>query len=148
MGNIVVPTTRRHCAPWGCAPPLPSPVYSQACSRYAGTFEWLAIGDDDTAFLYNRAAAFLSHIDHAKVLVGLVADDATPSLEHPLRNVEMLPRVQHHSVGKTREQGIDRSPIYRDHGQRIPSSRLAVVDANTCAPKPHRVVHAASPYLF
>ena len=35
--------------------------------RYGGTFDWLAIGDDDTVFMYNRAKAFLKHIDHTQV---------------------------------------------------------------------------------
>ncbi len=42
-------------------------MWKQAVHLYHGQFDWLAIGDDDTAFLYNRAMAFLSHIDHTKV---------------------------------------------------------------------------------
>lgn len=39
----------------------------QACARYEGKFDWLALGDDDTVFMYNRIGAFLSHIDHTQV---------------------------------------------------------------------------------
>ena len=39
----------------------------QAYSRYKGQFDWIAIGDDDTVFMYNRARAFLRNIDHRKV---------------------------------------------------------------------------------
>lgn len=39
----------------------------QACARYEGKFDWIALGDDDTVFMYNRIGAFLSHIDHTQV---------------------------------------------------------------------------------
>eukprot|EP00903_Cladosiphon_okamuranus_P022093 g20315.t1 len=44
---------------------------AEAVLRFNGTFDWVALGDDDTAFMYNRAVNFLSHIDHTKpVLIG------------------------------------------------------------------------------
>lgn len=41
--------------------------------RYEGTFDWLAIGDDDTVFMYNRAKEFLRHINHTQVRVMLLS---------------------------------------------------------------------------
>eukprot|EP00903_Cladosiphon_okamuranus_P012718 g11890.t1 len=55
---------------------------AEAASRYAGQFDWIALGDDDTAFMYNRAINFLSHIDHTKpVALGRV--DGVDSMKHP-----------------------------------------------------------------
>eukprot|EP00903_Cladosiphon_okamuranus_P019514 g17945.t1 len=55
---------------------------AEATSRYAGTFDWIALGDDDTAFMYNRAMNFLSHIDHTKpVTLGRV--DGLTSAKNP-----------------------------------------------------------------
>lgn len=41
--------------------------HGQATRRYEGMYDWIAIGDDDTVFMYNRLKAFLAHIDHTKV---------------------------------------------------------------------------------
>ena len=38
--------------------------------RYEGMFDWIALGDDDTTFMYNRAKTFLKHIDHTQVRGG------------------------------------------------------------------------------
>ena len=53
------------------APPLFSANHRtpQACRRYGGSFDWLAIGDDDTVFMYNRAVAFLKNINHSQVCI-------------------------------------------------------------------------------
>lgn len=42
---------------------------AEATLRYAGTFDWIALGDDDTVFMYNRAMNFLSNIDHTKPVI-------------------------------------------------------------------------------
>eukprot|EP00752_Nemacystus_decipiens_P002164 g2061.t1 len=60
---------------------------AEACARHEGTFDWLAVGDDDTAFLYSRAAALLSHIDHSQPLAFGVVD----GLNH---NAAACPRRQ------------------------------------------------------
>lgn len=39
----------------------------QACSRFAGKFDWLAIGDDDTIFMLDRARKVLKLLDHNEV---------------------------------------------------------------------------------
>lgn len=39
----------------------------QACTRFEGQFDWIALGDDDTFFMVKRAQTFLKHLDHTKV---------------------------------------------------------------------------------
>lgn len=46
---------------------------SEVSHRHKGEFDWIAIGDDDTVFMYNRAKSFLKHIDHTKpVAIGSI----------------------------------------------------------------------------
>lgn len=57
---------------------------TEAYSRYKGQFDWIAIGDDDTVFMYNRARAFLRNIDHRKPVAlgfvdGLIAEEGGPA---------------------------------------------------------------------
>lgn len=81
-------------------------------------FDWLALGDDDTTFMYHRAKDFLRHIDHTKVrfptLTSAPVRVTTTPPQHlrDTRNVTIA-RGQYHCAHRAWQMDTDRK--YRAH---------------------------------
>lgn len=62
---------------------------TEAFHRHRGEFDWIAIGDDDTVFMYNRAKSFLKHIDHTQpVAIGSI--DGITKKGHAMSDAKCL----------------------------------------------------------
>ncbi|CAN0228216.1 unnamed protein product [Ascophyllum nodosum] len=81
------------------------PAIREACRRYGGSFDWLAIGDDDTVFMYNRAIAFLKNINHSQPVAFARVDGLNPTASPCVKRACFSPEQKMNKSDQAASQG-------------------------------------------